>query len=902
MRNDTVQTVNRGDYRPPAFLVDHVGLEFDLDPDRTLVTATLDLRRNAAAAGARGPLVLDGEDLELLGVEIDGKPVAPAALQLTDTALTIADLPDRARLRVRNAIAPARNSELMGLYLSNGTFFTQCEAEGFRRITYFPDRPDVMARFTVLLRAERKRFPVLLASGHDEAAGDLEGRPGWHWARWVDPFPKPSYLFALVAGRLVSTEARFITRSGREALLQVWVAPGDKDKTAHAMACLQQAIRWDEQRYGLELDLGRFMIVASHDFNIGAMENKGLNIFNARRVLASPAVATDDDHADIESIVAHEYFHNWTGNRVTCRDWFQLSLKEGLTVYRDQEFSADQLRASANGAAAGAAEQAAAVKRIDDVRRLRATQFAEDAGPQAHPVRPDSYQEIGNFYTATVYEKGAEVVRMLQTLLGREGFRRGLDLYFKRHDGQAVTCDHFLQAMREANGAALPDFERWYAQAGTPRVTVSTVYDERARSFELRLMQRTAPTPGQADKLPLPIPFAVGLVLPDGSDAPLRLEGQTRAATGTVVLTLAQSEQTFRFVDVPAQPIPSLARGFSAPIVVDYRYSDNDLAFLAKHDSDPFNRWEAVQRLALTHLAAATDALETGSEPRVDTGLVEVFSQLLADRALSPAYLHAALQLPAEGVVAEQRAMVDPVALRSARRLLLGELGRRLAPQWRGAIDAHTVAGPYRWDREAAGRRALRNLAMNYWVDSGDPAAIEFARAQVEAADNITDREAALAAIVSGVAPFKAQLLLDLARGWSHEPLLMNKWFRLQATAAALAGEPPVLARVKVLTRHAAYSTSNPNNVYALVLAFCTHNLAEFHRDDGAGYAFWVEQVLQLDRINPTVAARVARALDRWRKFTPSRKRQMQAALDEVARTPSLSRDVREIVTKALEN
>jgi aminopeptidase N len=915
MRNDQVVTVYRADYRVPAFLVDRVELEFDLDPARTVVTATLDMVRNPRAADGAAPLVLDGEDLELIALQIDGRPAPETSYAVNAAGLTVHGLPDRARLRIRNAIAPARNTELMGLYVSNGTFFTQCEAEGFRRITYFPDRPDVMARYSVTLRADRKQFPVLLSNGNLDAAGEAGDRPGWHWARWVDPFPKPSYLFALVAGPLVNTDARFRTRSGREVLLQVWVAPGDEDKAAHAMDCLVHAIRWDETRFGLELDLDRFMIVASHDFNIGAMENKGLNIFNAKYVLANPRVATDEDYAHVEAIVAHEYFHNWTGNRVTCRDWFQLSLKEGLTVFRDQEFSADRLRESAahgdpakaaGEADSGEARWAAAVKRIEDVRRLRAMQFPEDAGPQAHPVRPDSYQEISNFYTPTVYEKGAEVVRMYQTQLGRDGFRRGLELYFKRHDGQAVTCDEFLTAMRDANPqarSALADFERWYAQAGTPRVTVSTAYDDRARTFDLTLVQHTAATPGQSDKLPVPIPFAVGLVLPDGSDALLRLDTDDASAAkpgGTRVLALTQTEQRFRFLDIKAPPVPSLARGFSAPVAVDYRYSDTDLAFLAEHDSDPFNRWEAVQRLAHMHLAAATDAIETGSPPPRDDMLVTVFGHLLGDSKLSPAFRHLALQLPAEGFVAEARAMVDPQAIRAARLAVARDLGHKLAPQWQRTYDGEAIAGPYRWDPAAAGRRALRNLALAYLVDGGEAATLELARAQLERADNITDREAALTAIVNCAAPAKAQVLLDLARAWAHEPLLMNKWFRVQATAVAQAGEPPVLARVQMLTRHPAYSPSNPNNVYALVLAFCAHNLAEFHREDGSGYRFWAEQVIDLDRRNPTVAARVARTLDRWRKYTPNRKRLMHAALEEVAAAKTLSRDVREIVTKAL--
>ncbi len=895
MRNDQVVTVRRADYQPPPYLVDRIELEFDLDPELTQVSASMMVRRNPAGAG--GPLALDGEDLELQSIELDGRTIGADRYTLADGRITLAPPRDAFALRIRNRIRPAANTELMGLFVSHGSFFTQCEAEGFRRITFFPDRPDVMATYAVTLRADKALYPVLLSNGNLAGQGELPD--GRHWARWEDPFPKPSYLFALVAGRFVCREERLKTRSGRDVLLQVWVEPDQLDKTAHAMESLQRAIRWDERRYGLELDLDRFMIVASNDFNMGAMENKGLNIFNAKYVLANPLVATDADYASIESIVGHEYFHNWTGNRVTCRDWFQLSLKEGLTVFRDQEFSADMLAEHAEGAAAAFAR---GVKRIEDVRTLRAAQFPEDAGPMAHPVRPDSYQEIGNFYTATVYEKGAEVVRMLQTLLGREGFRRGLDLYFMRHDGQAVTCDDFLAAMADANGRDLSQFGRWYAQAGTPRIAVATSYDETHGIFELTLTQSCPPTPGQPEKEPFHIPFAVGLVGPDGRDLPLRLEGEATAGAGTRVLELAEPSRTFRFVGVGEPPVPSLLRDFSAPVIVDYRYSDAELAFLAAHDSDPFNRWEAGQRLAVARLLAATEAFETQQSPHLDDAFVEVFRRTLTDAQLAPAFREQALQLPAESFIAEQRAMVDPEAIRAARQFVRRELGRRLAAELKRAYEENDVPGPYAPTPAAAGRRALRNLALAYRVDSGDEEALALARAQLADASNMTDKLAALAAIVNSAAPFKVEVLLQLARDWAHEPLLMNKWFQVQATAIAQRGEPRVLGRVKTLLRHPAYSASNPNNVYALVLGFCAHNPAEFHRSDGAGYAFWRDQVLTLDAINPTVAARVARALDRWRKFTPDRQRLMKDALAEVARAPRLSRDVREIVTKALEN
>jgi aminopeptidase N len=897
MRNEQVVTVRRGDYRPPEFLVDRVDLEFDLDPQRTEVAATLKVRRNPArAADAAASIRLDGEDLELVAVEIDGRPADPARYALTDTHLSVVAPADAFTLRVRNRICPVRNSELMGLYVSRGNYFTQCEAEGFRRITFFPDRPDVMSTYGVTLRADKSRCPVLLANGNLVERGDLPN--GRHFARWEDPFPKPSYLFALVGGDFVAHEERVRTHSGRDVLLQVWVEPGQLDKTAHAMDSLKKSLAWDEQRFGLELDLDRFMIVASNDFNMAAMENKGLNVFNAKYVLANPAIATDADYQSIESIVGHEYFHNWTGNRVTCRDWFQLSLKEGLTVFRDQEFSADMMGDASSRA----------VKRIDDVRTLRASQFPEDAGPLAHPVRPDSYQEIGNFYTATIYEKGAEVVRMLQTLLGREGFRRGVDLYFQRHDGQAVTCDDFVAAVADANGgrlagARLDQFKRWYSQSGTPRVAVSVAYDPTLRTCEVTLAQSCPPTPGQPDKEPFLVPFAVGLVGPDGRDLPLRLEGEASAPADTTrVLELSQAAQTFRFVDVPARPVPSLLRDFSAPVIAEYRYTDEELAFLAAHDGNGFNRWEAGQRLAVARLIAATDAVEEGRAVELDDAFVEVFRKTLVDEALAPAFREQALQLPAEAFIAEQRVMVDPVAIRAARQQFKRRLGERLAADWLRAYRAIPLDVAYSPDARSAGQRGLRNVALMYLVEGGDATALELARAQLARANNMTDRQAALGCIVNSAAPFKVDVLLTLAREWQHEPLLMNKWFQLQATAIALPGEPAVLDRVRMLLRHAAYSVTNPNNVYALVHAYCAHNPAEFHRADGAGYAFWREQVLQLDRVNPTVASRVARALDRWRKFTPDRQRLMKAALTDVAQEKRLSRDVREIVTKALEN
>ena len=889
MRNDQVVTVRRADYRPPDFLLDKVALEFDLDPAITHVTATLALRRNPVVGGAV-PLHLDGEDLDLALIALDGRALPASAYEIHNDGLTLRPPSDRFTLKTIVRIKPSQNTELMGLFVSNGNFFSQCEAQGFRRIAFFPDRPDVMTKYRVTLRADKARYPVLLANGNLIEQGDLsEGR---HYAIWDDPFAKPSYLFALVAGNFGVHEERFIRAGGREALLQIYVERGSLDKTQHAMESLKHAIAWDERRYGLELDLDRFMIVASNDFNMGAMENKGLNIFNAKYVLASPAVATDDDYANIEAIVGHEYFHNWTGNRVTCRDWFQLSLKEGLTVFREQEFSADML-----GDAGGRA-----VKRIEDVRALRATQFPEDGGPMSHPVRPDNYQEISNFYTSTVYEKGAEVVRMLQTLVGVDGFRRGMDLYFKRHDEQAVTCDDFVAAIADANSRDLTQFKRWYGQAGTPHVTVDTRYDAHAFAFELTLGQSTPPTPGQSSKEPFHIPFAVGLIGGDGQDLQLQLEGEPKATASTRVLDLTQAKQTFRFINVGEPPVPSLLRNFSAPVVVDYRYTGAELAFLAAHDSDVFNRWEAGQRLAIARLMSLADAVETGRPLVLDDSFVTTVRATLLDVALSPSFKAQALLLPAESFIGEQRTVIDPEAIRAARRFAMHELGKRLAIDWQTTYVGMAVSGEYSPEPESAGKRALRNLALNFLAEGEVDGALDLARDQLVASTNMTDAQAALSVIVNSASPLKADALVQLARVWSEQPLLMNKWFQLQATAMAHPGEPPVVERVRRLMRHPGFSLSNPNNVYALVRSFCMANEAEFHRRDGGGYAFWVEQVLALDKKNPTVAARIARALDRWRKFTPDRQTQMRIALEQVARQPKLSRDVCEIVTKSLAN
>ncbi len=893
----TPTVIRRADYAPPAFLIDTVALEFDLVPSRTVVRSTLRVRRNPAAARA-ADLALIGEQLEFIGAQIDGVPYEN--VKEHEHGLIVRNVPDAFELTLTGACDPAANTTLSGLYVSSGNFFTQCEAEGFRRITWFLDRPDVMSTYTVTLRADKAAWPVLLSNGNLVAQGDLPD--GRHYARWEDPFPKPSYLFALVAGKLVALEERIKTSSGKEKLLQVWVEPHDLDKTRHAMDSLIHAIHWDETRFGLELDLDRFMIVAVSDFNMGAMENKGLNIFNTKYVLANPETATDTDFANIEAVVGHEYFHNWTGNRVTCRDWFQLSLKEGLTVFRDQEFSADM----SGGALEVGGDAARATKRIEDVRVLRQMQFAEDAGPMAHPVRPESYVEINNFYTMTVYEKGAEVVRMYQTLFGRDGFRKGMDLYFQRHDGQAVTCDDFRAAMADANGRDLAQFERWYSQAGTPRVSVATEWDEAGKRYTVNVAQdygNGSPAARETQTGPLLIPFAIGLIGPDGADLPLQLEGEREAHGTTRVLEITGTQQSFTFVNLDAKPLPSLLRNFSAPVIVEYDYSNDELAFLLAHDSDPFNRWEAGQRLATRELLTLAAQAGQGKPLELDQAVVDAFRRVLADETLSPSFRELALMLPSEAYLAEQMNESDPAAVHTARQFVRRQLAHALKTEWLGVYHAHQTPGAYEATPAAAGHRGLKNLALSYLSDLDDPAeAVRLANAQYDAANNMTDRAAALSALLNAAATTASDVaqraLDDFYRRFENEPLVIDKWFALQATQRGSAGRP-VIDIVRQLMAHPAFTLKNPNRARSLIYSFCVANPAQFHAADGSGYALWAETVLSVDALNPQVAARLARTLELWRRFTPTLRDQMRAALDTVAREAK-SRDVREVVEKAL--
>jgi aminopeptidase N len=888
MREGTATLIRREDYTAPAFWIRSVDLTFDLEPAKTLVTSKMQVERNTAVP--HGPLRLHGEELNLLRVLINGESVS---FRQEGHELIIEGAPDADfALEIRNTCAPEKNTALSGLYTSGGGFFTQCEAEGFRRITYFLDRPDVMAVYTVTLRADQTKYPVLLSNGNLLETGTLDN--GRHFAKWHDPFPKPSYLFALVAADLVAREQRVRTRAGKDHLLQVYVRRGDLEKTEHAMNSLIASLVWDEARFKLPLDLERFMVVGVSDFNMGAMENKGLNIFNTSALLASPATATDADFGRIESIVAHEYFHNWTGNRVTCRDWFQLSLKEGLTVFRDQEFSMDM----------AGSPSARAVCRIQDVRGLRAMQFPEDGGAMAHPVRPDSYVEINNFYTATVYDKGSEVVRMYQTLVGRAGFEKGMALYFERHDGQAVTCDDFAQAIADANpgselSSRLDAFKRWYSQAGTPRVQARGQYDAAAQTYTLSLQQSNPPSPGQDTKLPQVIPVALGLLSREGQTLPLQLQGEAAAVGTERVLVLDAAEQSFVFTGVASEPVPSLLRGFSAPVLLDDGLADADLLVLLKHDSDAFNRWEAGQRLGLNRLLAA---VRSGQPLLLDEAYIDAMRAVLRHPALDSAFKALALTLPDEAYIAEQLDQVDPQAIHAAVEAAQQQLAKALRDDWEAAFDANQIQGGYTPDPVSSGKRALANLALAMLVldatRRGDTVWPGRAFQRFKDAGDMTVRLGALSALVGAHAEL-AQPALDRFHAlFKGDALVTDKWFALQARAPEQDGK--TFARVKQLLQHPDFTLKNPNRARSLVSSLCLFNPAAFHRKDAAGYVFWAEQVLALDAINPQIASRLARGMDRWASLAEPYRSAAREAIARVTAKPDLSPDVREIVEHAL--
>ncbi len=887
----SAHTIYLSDYTPPAYLVDTIDLDIAIFEGFATVSARCAFRLNPAGKG--GPLVLDGEELEIESLRIDGRVLADGEYHYAEDKLTIGSVPGVFLLETVVRIKPDENTQLSGLYRSKDGYFTQCEAQGFRRITFYPDRPDVMARFSCTLHADKARFPVLLSNGNPVDTGDEAN--GRHWAKWEDPFAKPSYLFACVAAKLDVLEDSYTTKSRRHVRCAVYVEPGKLDQCGHAMAALKKSMKWDEDVFGLEMDLDHFMIVAVGDFNMGAMENKGLNIFNTKYVLARPDTATDTDFRNIDRVVAHEYFHNWTGNRVTCRDWFQLSLKEGLTVFRDQNFGMDV--------------HSAGVTRIQEVRVVKAAQFPEDAGPMAHPIRPASYAEINNFYTATVYEKGAEVVRMIHTLIGKESFRRGMDLYFQRHDGQAVTCEDFVSAMQDASGLDLGQFQRWYNQAGTPKLTVRGQYEASQRRYVLTVEQRYPATPYEErmktegllqPRGPYHLPLVVGLLDASGREMPLRMIGEPSVKGTQCTLQIRLDQQTFTFEDVVSEPVPSLLRGFSAPVVLDYPYTEAELTHLMAFDRDPVNRWEAGQCLATGILLRGvtlprSQQVAGGWIPET---YIEAIRHLLASafQPLGDAALVAeALVLPLETVLAEAMDVADPDAIHAAHVALRCHVAKHLRDPLTEAYHALKVDGPYSPEGPQAGARALRNACLAYLAELGDVPSRALVLAHYEHAANMTDSMAALAAVAHLDIPARRRVLDDFYAKWKQEALVVDKWLQVQATSRLSGSEA-----IRALMEHEAFDIRNPNKVYSLLRAFCASNPKHFHASDGSGYRLGADVILKLDSINPQVASRIARCFDRWRMFDAGRQAHAREQLQRIQAQSGLSGDVAEVVGKAL--
>ena len=867
------------DYAVPPFLVDEVDLGFELDEEQTLVRATLKIRRNPAAAPA-ADLILDGGDLDTRAVRIDGETVSGNRIEIAAGTLTIRDAPDAFVLDTEVRIRPGENKALSGLYTSSGNLCTQCESQGFRKITWFPDRPDVMARYRTRIIADPERYPVMLSNGNDVDRGALDD--GRRYVVWEDPFPKPSYLFALVAGQLDCVEDTFTTRSGREVALRIYVQAHNISQCGHAMSSLKRAMRWDEDVYGLEYDLDIYMIVAVDDFNFGAMENKGLNVFNTQLVLAHPEMATDTDFTNVESVIAHEYFHNWTGNRVTCRDWFQLSLKEGLTVFRDQEFSADM--------------GSRAVKRMQDVRRLRTFQFAEDAGPMAHAVRPDKYIEITNFYTTTIYNKGAEVIRMMHTLLGDEKFKAGVKLYFKRHDGQAITTDDFVAAMETASGMDLGQFRRWYTQAGTPVLTARGAYDAARSQYVIEIDQHTSPTPDQPEKLPLHIPVRLALLGEHGGNLALHCEEAGLSGESEAMLDIREPHHTFRFLNIPARPVASIARGFSAPIKVEIERADSEFTFLIANETDPFNRWDAAREYSTRLMMKMIEARAAGADLALPDEFVLAMRTLLLDDTLDPAFAAEALALAPESDLADRMEIIAIEAIHDVRNMVRATLARRLEDAFTHAFEANRSRGPYRFNAEETGRRSLKNLCLGYLMELDNPAVQSSCRRQFDTAHNMTDTLAALGCFANMPGAQRDEPLASFYERWKGEPLVLNKWFSLQATSRL----PQTLERVRELVGHPAFEITNPNRVYSVIGAFCRANQRWFHDASGEGYRFLSEQVLTIDAFNPQVAARILGAASHWRRLDPKRSALLHSEIERIRATPKLSKDCYEVATKFL--
>ena len=867
------------DYQVPNYLVDHVSLHFDLDRSDTKVRSVLSMRRNPEGLG--GDCILDGEQITLVSIKLNGKPLQGNEYQRTDKNLLISAVPEQFDLEIETLIHPDKNTALEGLYHSSSLLCTQCEAEGFRRITYYPDRPDVMSVFTVSIAADKAEWPIMLSNGNLEKQGQFED--GRHWVRWHDPHPKPAYLFALVAGDLHRQKDSFLTQSGRQVTLEIYVDPENSHKCDHALMSLKQAMKWDEETYGREYDLDVFMIVAVNDFNMGAMENKGLNIFNSACVLASPETATDRDYYTIQSIVGHEYFHNWSGNRVTCRDWFQLSLKEGFTVLRDQQFSADM--------------NSAAVQRIDDVNQLRTMQFAEDAGPMSHPVRPASFIEISNFYTVTIYEKGAEVVGMIKTIVGEQGFRKGTDLYFGRHDGQAVTTDDFVKAIEDANDIDLSQFKRWYSQAGTPQITVGTEYDVVRRQLTISIKQQCPATPDQKQKVPFHIPVAIGLLDKQGQAMPLQQLGQAQASErDTQVLSVTEAEQQFTFINVATEPVLSLLRGFSAPVKINLTRSNAELAFLMANDKDSFSRWDAGQQLLINTLLQMSELAKQGHALTLPVKLTEQFNKVLADADNEPALVAKMLLLPSENYLAAQQASADVDAIHAARQFVKKELALKLEQQFSALYSTLNSDETYTFNADAMAKRSLKNICLDYLVMTGDPMQTQRCLKQMKQADNMTDTLAGLNSLVEQPGPESEHALRAFYEQWQHDKQVVDKWLAVQAQSSL----PDTLIKVKGLMKHPAFSIKNPNNVRSLIGQFCRNNPVNFHAIDGSGYQFLADQILVLDKLNPQIAARQLGAFNSWRQYDAQRQELMKNALDSIAQSSDLSADVYEIVTKYL--
>ena len=882
MRDPNPQTIYLKDYTVPEYLIHSVALNFALDDENTLVSSRLTLSRNPASQSHNTSLTLSGENLKLIRINLDdGNDLSKDQYLQTHDALIINNVPQQQRfvLTIENTINPKANTALEGLYLSNGMLCTQCEAEGFRKITYFLDRPDVMTLFTTTLVGDKDRYPILLSNGNKVDQGELPDHR--HWVTWEDPFNKPCYLFALVAGQLECIADRFTTQSGRDISLQIFVEKQDMDKCDHAMQSLKNAMSWDEQVYGREYDLDLYMIVAVGHFNMGAMENKGLNIFNTKFVLARPDTATDSDYEHVEGVIGHEYFHNWTGNRITCRDWFQLSLKEGFTVFRDQEFTGDR--------------SSKAVKRIEDVNMLRTRQFAEDAGPLAHPVRPDAYIEINNFYTLTVYEKGAEVVRMIHTLVGAEGFRKGSDLYFERYDGQAVTCDDFVSAMEAANAIDLTQFRRWYEQAGTPVLTVQQRYDQVAQTLALTLSQSCPPTPGQALKEPLQIPVTMGLIDKNGSVAPCKLQGSDQAGE-EVILQLTEREQLFTFENLPEQPVVSILRGFSAPVKLEMERSLDELAFLLSHDSDTFNRWEAGQQLAGQVITGLIADVQNGRDMHVNPIMIEAFRQVLEQPWDDLSYFSLLLNLPSETYLAEQMQVVDVDAIHMAREFVILTLVEQLQTQFQALYLNNHRDESGKFDSGAIGRRRIKNTCLNYLGKLENKHIHYLSQQQFNAAKNMTDQMAALTVIVNNPHPAKQQCLDGFYRQWQAEALVIDKWFSLQASSSM----PDTFATVQGLMNHPAFDLKNPNRVRSLIGAFSQANPLHFHAANGQGYQFLADQIIALNTLNPQIASRMVVALTAWRRYDEVRQALMKAQLERIMNTEAISKDVYEVASKSL--